>query len=344
MNLKGLRIAQIIDTLDVGGAERVTVDVSNMLVAQGVIVKLVVIRHIGPLLEQVDPKVQIEVLNFQSKTDLKSWRNLISALKENDLIHVHMRHTYGRVKLASILGRIQVPIIFHDHWGASGVPLYLKWIFKPEWYIGVRQESTLWAQDRLKINSGHIFCQPNTIYRSNQFNEEVDYKYDLLLVGNIRRIKNIEFAIQLANRLNLSLDIVGQVVDQAYYNELKDVCINGNVRFITDISDVFSILGCYRMALHTAISETGPLVLLEYLKAGLPFLSYFTGEVARQLKTIMPELVLEHFDLPEWELRLNAMLHHPPESSELQAIFHTHFGPEKYLQGLIKIYQCALAS
>lgn len=318
-----------------------------MLVAQGAVVRLIVIRHVGHLLEQVDPRVQLEVLNIKSKTDLKGWRKLISALKGNDLIHVHMRHTYGRVKMAWLLGRISNPLIFHDHYGDirlnPSAPTYLNGIFKPSWYIGVSEELSHWAINRLHLKQEQVFCLPNTILRSAAVTEN-DRKIDLVMVGNIRRTKHIEFAIQMANTLNVSLDIVGQITDEAYFNELKAMCLNDKIRFLTDVSDVFPILGQYRMALHSATSETGPLVLLEYLKAGLPFLSYQTGEVARQLKTIMPEMILDHFDLPEWKERLNSMLHHPPEPSKLQDIFHAHFGPDKYLQDLSKIYQCALAS
>jgi glycosyltransferase involved in cell wall biosynthesis len=349
MPLQNLKIAQVIDTLQIGGAERVAVDISNMLVEQGAEVHLIVIRQAGALLEQLDKRVQIKELKFYNKTDIKGWFRLARALRGHDLIHVHMRHTYGRVKLVQVFKMTRTPVLFHDHFGdikfIKGVPFYLKGIFKPFWYIGVSAELVRWARssEALHLTDKQSFVLPNTIFRMRH-KQRPSSKNGLVIVSNIRRTKNIEHAIEVSNQLGMPLDVIAQVIDEDYFNELKSQSKGQPVRFITDVSDVFPILENYQLALHTAKSETGPLVLLEYLKAGLPFLTYRTGEVAEKMAQLKPEMVMENFELDAWEKRVRLLLETPPDKDELQQIFQEHFGPERYLEQLKNIYECALYS
>lgn len=339
-----MKILHCLDTLAVGGAERVGIDACNLLVKnENYKVELLLIREGGPLIEALSNEVPVKVLGFYKKTSIKGWISLINALRGFDIIHVHMRHTYGRIKIASMLSGLNTKIIFHDHFGDiehnKSVPIYLKGFFKPKYYIGVSQELTLWARNFLKLNHKSIWVLPNTIARPVKTNANKNRQKVLVMVSNLRKTKNIEFAIELAKLSGLKLDIYGQVIDLDYFQELKNLNVDNNINFITDVNDVFPYLHNYRLAIHTAKSETGPLVVMEYLKSGTNFLAFNTGEVIRQIKEDLPRNVLYDFNVSNWLNSIKSLLTNSIPEDRLKEVFELYFETDSYLKNLINIYK-----
>ena len=52
-----------------------------------------------------------------------------------------------------------------------------------------------------------------------------------------------------------------------------------------------------KVGLHVSKSETGPLVLLEYMCKSMPFIAYDTGEIAQHIKINFPSLIKDNFDM-----------------------------------------------
>ena len=67
-----MRVLQIIDSLEAGGAERMAVSYANVLVDVIGFSALVATRKEGALLEQMDSKVTYLFLNKKSKLDFKT--------------------------------------------------------------------------------------------------------------------------------------------------------------------------------------------------------------------------------------------------------------------------------
>jgi glycosyltransferase involved in cell wall biosynthesis len=340
-----LKVLQCIDTLAVGGAERVVVDICNLLYHDRQYdVTLLIIRHKGPLISSINSNIRVIELNLDSKFSLKGWYSLIKSLYGFDLIHVHMRHTYGRLKLGTLFGRIKTPVIFHDHFGDiehnKQVPKYLKGIFAPRYYIGVSRDLSNWAINNIIRSSDNVWTLPNTIARNFDFANQKYTSGQMVMVSNLRDTKNIEFAIKIAKLMNLKLDIYGQINDKSYFHKLKESAFGFPIKFITDVSDVFPFLSNYQLAIHTAKSETGPLVIMEYLKAGISFIAFDTGEVIHQIKDLYPQLIMTNFNEYEWIDRINYLLKNPVEKDVLIDSFESKFGEKAYINRLKEIYQC----
>lgn len=344
-----MKILHCLDTLAVGGAERVGIDACNLLSEdQDHSVSLLLIRHGGPLMEALNAQVSVSELKFYRKTSIGGWLGLIKALRGYDIIHVHMRHTYGRVKLATMLAGIKTPIVFHDHFGDiehdKTVPAYLDKQFKPKFYVGVSKDLSDWAIDTLQLSPQNTWNLANTIARELSPNPQEERSRDLVMVSNLRETKNIEFAIQLAKVSGLELDIYGQIIDSDYYKALKISAQGYPIQFKTDVSDVFPFLHQYKLAIHTAKSETGPLVAMEYLKSGTSFLSFNTGEVVRQIKGDFPQLIRTDFEESNWLGAIKDFIQNPIPKASLKAVFEKRFGPEAYLKKLKGIYQWVVAN
>ncbi len=116
------------------------------------------------------------------------------------------------------------------------------------------------------------------------------------------------------------------------------------VQIITDCNNVDPLLKNFDLALHTSKSESGPLVLIEYIAQCVPFVAYNTGEVAEILKKEIPEIILSFFNTDIWVKQISSMLHTPANEAKikLENIYQNYFSPEKYYQQCISIYEQVL--
>ena len=69
--------------------------------------------------------------------------------------------------------------------------------------------------------------------------------------------------------------------------------LNNHVNFIFDCNNIQNILFKYDYAFHCSTSETGPLVLLEYMAHGIPFLTGNTGHIINFLKRKLDLLIID---------------------------------------------------
>jgi len=170
------------------------------------------------------------------------------------------------------------------------------------------------------------------------------------MVGNFRRQKNYEFALELFKKLeDYELHIFGWVVDENYHKRIlqfvKANKLEKKVKIINDCKDIGEIIHHYSIAMHTALSESGPLCLIEYLSAGLPFLSFDTGSVVESVKEECPEMVVDTWNINTWLERLRVI-----EGQYLYFqdkciyMYKREYSEEEYVKKCLKIYNTVLSS
>lgn len=338
-----MKILQIIDTLNVGGAERVFVDMCNILYENDINVAALFLLEQGVLGNNLNLKIpKIELKRFNKWSVFKMYK-CSKVLREHDIIHCHCRHVYKYIRLVDLLFFTSKKIIFQDHYGSINIdkkpPLLFNSILKPSYYIGVSAVLTTWAKESLNIKDKFIFLLQNIIVKNNLVNISPNKTFDFILVSNIKLIKNQLFAVKLSNSFNKNILVVGQIHDVNYYQQLLKEKTD-NIEFSHQINEVQTILNNAKIGLHTSKSETGPLVLIEYLAQGLPFLAYETGEVASVLKPYFPEYFIDNFDENNWIERINILLNEKPDIEKLNMVFEKHFGKQQYFDKLNDIYRC----
>jgi glycosyltransferase involved in cell wall biosynthesis len=104
-------------------------------------------------------------------------------------------------------------------------------------------------------------------------------------------------------------------------------------------TDASSQISASRIGLSTSISESGPLVLIEFLARGIPFLTFKTGEVANLISKYYPEFVIDNLLLEEWVDRIHCILSKKYEKKDLVEIYKNHFSPENYYTQTKVIYK-----
>jgi glycosyltransferase involved in cell wall biosynthesis len=337
-----MKILQIIDKLDIGGAERVFVDMCNILQEhQQDVTAMLLLENKGELVSEL--KVRLISLNRKNKWSLNTMYRCSKIIKKYDVIHCHFRHVYRYIALVKKIFFIKSKIILHDHYGSididKSVPFLFDSFLKPDYYIGVSKSLTEWAETKLKVAPENIFLLENIIIQ-HKSKQQLAERYDLILVSNIKKVKNNLFGVKIAAQINKSLLLVGQNQDNTYFQKTKSEIKTDNIVINSDITEVQTILHNAQLGLHTSISETGPLVLIEYLAQGLPFLAYETGEVAKILKPHFPEYFIDNFNIEEWKKRLELIMNSVPDTQKMEEVFERYFGQTQYYKKLENIYRC----
>jgi glycosyltransferase involved in cell wall biosynthesis len=276
-----MRIIQIIDSLEAGGAERMAVNYANALVGEIEFSGLVATRKEGSLLNQIHPKVSYLFLNKKRQLDIGALFRLRSFVLKNKVSHIHAHST--SFFLAFLLKCIcpSLKIIRHDHYGnneflASRPRFALRvtaYFFNG--VIAVNQRLKNWSETELKAK--------NVIYLPNFPSTEIGVEEHTLLNGaegkrivslaNLRPQKNHFLLLEVALKLKYShsdwtFHLVGKDFEDEYSGEVKrlieDYSLVNNVFLYGSKQDVGNILSQSDIAVLTSQSEGLPVALLEY--------------------------------------------------------------------------------
>ncbi|WP_439151532.1 glycosyltransferase [Winogradskyella sp.] len=353
-----MKIIQVIDQLNVGGAERVLVDISNLLHEHGHDVTVLCLLDESVLDTQLNKQIPIIYLRRKNKFNPIYIIRLYKVLKQFNVIHIHLRQVLRYVSLlfyVTQIGKKKV-VLFHDHYGKINEDKSIseslrKAIKKCTGYIGVSEQLKDWAVSN-DLNPNVL--KLSNIVRTSLKNEKINLSLNtvnIVSVGNFRPQKNYEFLIELIKVLPHSyrFTIYGQIVDTDYYNKVIALIDNNNiadrVSVVTNCNSVHSKLLQYHLAIHCADSETGPLVAIEYMSKNLPFITYNTGEVAKQVKTVFPEFIQNDFIVNSWIDSINdIVLKRDIYVNQLSKFYEENYSEENYLKQCLSIYESLLNS
>lgn len=341
-----MKVLQVIDILDVGGAERIFVNMCNLQYINGVDTSILVFGRKGKLETKLLKEIPKVDFKRKRKYNIAEWYTLSKILKRYDIIHVHMRHNFVYIKLITTIFRVHTNVILHDHSSNfNNVSWALKNLLKPKYFIGVSKQLVQWSKKTLGVKDNNAFFLYNTVVKEEVYESTRD-KTDIVVVGNIKPGKNQLFVINLIPQLNMNVTFIGKVHDLSYFKKLQTridtLSLGDKITFLTDIDNVQRELPKFKLALMPSTKESGPLVLIEYLAQDLPFVSYKVGEVSDLLENEIPEFFLSNFQEELWVEKIKKISNH--EGLELGAIYDRLFSPSKYIQLCTDIYQKVLNS
>ncbi|TDD95205.1 glycosyltransferase [Flavobacterium cellulosilyticum] len=291
-----MRIIQIIDSLDAGGAERMAVNYANALSDKIEFSGLVVTRKEGPLLRQICDNVSYLFLNKRSSIDVQALYKLRKFVQENNVTMIHAHSTSFFFAFLLKLSIPSVQLIWHDHYGDSEflnqrptISLKLCLLFF-NGIIAVNQKLKTWDEEKMHFK--------NVIYLPNFPSTEIEGKHDTVLFGikgkrilslaNLRVQKNHFMLLEVAKRIKLShpewtFHLVGKDFEDDYSKQIKKLIIAFNLEKSVFIygskQDIGNILTQSTIAILTSQSEGLPVALLEYGLHKLPVVVTAVGEI-----------------------------------------------------------------
>jgi glycosyltransferase involved in cell wall biosynthesis len=292
-----MRIIQIIDSLEAGGAERMAVSYANSLAKKIAFSGLVVTRKEGPLVHQIDAGVSYLYLDKKGVLDLKALFRLRKYVKDH---HVAMVQAHSTSFFLAFFLRLICPsvrLIWHDHYGDSEFlaerPRFVLRLVIPFFsgIIAVNQKLKVWSEQQLHFK--------NTLYLPNFPSEENTVLEQTLLSGvagkrivclaNLRAQKDHFLLLEVAKKVqqthpDWSFHLVGKDFNDGYSQKIKDLVVayhlEKNVFLYGSKEDVSHILNQSAIAILTSQSEGLPVALLEYGWHKKPVIVTDVGEVS----------------------------------------------------------------
>ena len=293
-----MRIVQIIDSLETGGAERMAVNYANALSEKIEFSGLIASRKEGLLLNQIDKNVSYLFLKKKKKIDFGAVFRLRNYLNNNniDIIHAHSSSFFIAVLVKIILPKIK--IIWHDHYGISqDLSSRKSWSLKigSLFFTGIISVNSAlrdWAKSYLWCSN--IIYFPNFILDSSISNEKINLNGSegkrIICVANLRPQKNHILLINAANVIkdkfpDWTFHLFGKDFNDSYSDQLKkkvnDLQLQNMVYFYGTTNNVnASLLQC-QIAVLPSLSEGLPLAILEYGLNRLPVIATNVGEISK---------------------------------------------------------------
>jgi glycosyltransferase involved in cell wall biosynthesis len=291
-----MRIAEIVNNLEFGGAERLVTDLSLELQSRGHQLYIFSVRGGGPLSE-VLAGGGIDVCNLDKK-DGFSWaalHRLATLLKSNriDVVHTHnpLTHHYG--VLAGKLAR--VPAIVNTLHGLLNINgfgrdriIYELSTALTDRIVAVCPAAEDYFRKTLRLTRAPIHLINNGISTERFARIEPASRADGIVLGTVARLVPVKdqttllraFAQLQRKHRNCRLEILGDgPLRESLESLSRQLAISDHVRFFGAGLDVPAFLQGVHLFVLSSLSEALPLTMLEAMAAGLPILATTVGQI-----------------------------------------------------------------
>lgn len=304
-----MRVLQLIDSLDTGGAERISVNLANVLVGKIEASFLCATRKEGTLKASLSKQVSYLFLNKKKTIDILAIIKLFKFVKKNNINIVHAHST--SFFLATII-KCMVPkikIVWHDHYGNSE---FLKErndkmlkccsVFFSQILV-VNSALKQWALNHLKtdkVNFLSNFSIQDTIEPQTQLAGKKHKR--IVHLANLRPQKNHKALIRafkcvLKKYPDWTLHCVGKDFLDDYSKQIKRMALKeeykASIFFYNSKPDITHILSQSDIGVLSSNSEGLPLALLEYGMSNLPVVSTNVGDCGIVISNLNEGILVE---------------------------------------------------
>lgn len=292
-----MRILQLIDSLDCGGAERMAVNYANML-ADDHVSFICTTRFEGMLKKHIKDNVGYLFLNKKHALDFSAIKKLSTFIKRNNINVVHAHSTsFFTATLIKIFNK-NVKLIWHDHYGNSNFLPNRKFkvlkasSVKFDGIITVNDVLEKWAEHHLKCKNVSMLNN-FVLLNKNEIRETTLKGTDgkrIVCLANLRTQKDHFMLIDAFKKVHeydskWTLHLIGKDKKDSYSSKLKEkilqLKLNNYVFIYGSKSDVYHILSQSDVGVLSSKSEGLPLALLEYGLAKLPVVATNVGDCSK---------------------------------------------------------------
>ncbi|MDO6758772.1 glycosyltransferase [Tamlana sp. 2_MG-2023] len=296
-----MRVLQLIDSLNAGGAERMAVNYANALATRLEGSFLCATRKEGLLKASISKDVEYLFLNRKKTIDITAIKRLSTFVKEHhiDVIHAHAT-SFFLATLVKILNP-KLVLVWHDHYGNSEFlenrPLFVlkkcsRWF---NYIITVNTNLEAWAKNNL-LNTPVAYL-PNfaQVTSSKQQTTLKGVKNKrIVCLANLRPQKDHlnllkAFKKVLKKHSEWTLHLLGKDFQDDYATEIKGFIsknnLEENIFLYGSCTDVNHILRQGDIGVLASKSEGLPLALLEYGLAKLAVVATQVGDCHKVIST-----------------------------------------------------------
>lgn len=356
-----MKVLQLIDSLQTGGAERMAVNYANLLV--GLVDKsyLCTTRLEGALKNTLHKDVGYVFLNKKHVIDFKAIKKLNTFIKTHNITVVHAHSTsYVQAAILKFFNN-NVNVVWHDHNGnrnsnglLENIVLKVCSLFFNK-VIVVNANLKLWAEKNLFTKN---------IYYLSNFSVLEEEKQQTVLKGNdgkrivclanLRHPKNHilllkAFKKNLNTESNWSLHLIGEDFNDAYSNRIKTYIIENELEervFLYGLKqDVKYVLSQCDIGALSSSSEGLPLSLVEYGLAKLAVVATNVGDCNKVISKKTEGILVNSNSVDLFSEGLLHFINNETERKQAGEMLYknvaNNFSAKKNLEQLISIYNKA---
>jgi len=353
-----IRVLQLIDSLEAGGAERLAVNFANGLVENAEASFLCTTRAEGMLKDTIDPAVGYLFLKKKSNLDFNALFKLNSFVKANGINVIHAHSTsFFLATLIKIL-HPNIKLVWHDHFGDSeflqnrpkGILKFCSKYFDHIFCVN---------QDLLKWSKKKLHCR-DVSYLQNfailQYAEPVTELSGLsgkriICLANLRPQKDHitlfkAFQTMVSKYPDWTLHCVGKNFDDDYSQEIFDFIkhnkLDRHIFFYGSCPDIKHILHQSDIGVLASKSEGLPLSLLEYAHVGLPVIATDVGDCKKVIDSPAKGILIEPESALELADAIKRHIESPTKRTEsaqaLQQSVQLNFSIDAVIRTVIEVY------
>lgn len=331
-----MRILQLIDSLDAGGAERMAVNFANVLSGTIAFSGIMATRKEGVLKQEIEDLSTYAFLNRESKFDIKA---IFLASKFIKRHKIEILHAHGSSYFFGVLVKLfhpKIKLIWHDHYGNRAVDAKQKHVLRLCSFffskiLTVNEELKLWSLQNL--NCKDVFFIPNFSDLKTTEEKTVlkgENKKRIVCLANLKPPKNHITLLQafIASRIytrNWTLHLIGKDSNDAYSNDLKSVIkekgMENSIFIYNACQDIKFVLSQATLGVLSSTYEGFPVTLLEYAEAKLAVVSTNAGYCKKLIHHTSNGLLFSPLDSDTLSNHLLYLINNP----EICANFATQF-------------------
>jgi L-malate glycosyltransferase len=332
-----IRLLLVVDSLEVGGAERQVVDLAGALRRKGygITVACSVAGDLSGALEEAGVPVR-PLLKRLAKRRLSlayAWR-LRRLLKgeQFDLVHAHIYASIAAAAIATL--ETDVPLVITEHTEASWQDWRARWVSR--WVyrraariIAVSTPIRRRLIERDDVHPDLITIVPNAVASASEPHADAPLPTELRkrpLVGVVARLqpeKGVSSFLKAAARVAPQFPEAHFVVagDGPFRQELvaltENLDLGSRVHFLGFRADASALMRSLDVLVAPSLTEGSPLVTLEAMAAGVPVVASAVGGIPDQVRHDKEGLLVPPGDTHALGNALLALLRDPPRARRL---------------------------
>lgn len=285
-----MRVLQLIDSLNPGGAERMAVNIANALSRVGVESFMCATREEGKLKSELEEEVSYIFLRKLSSLDFSALSRMRRFIKKHEMTHIH---THTTSYFFAVLLKISLPkiiVVWHEHQGSrittkrsNNLALYFCSVFFSG-IIVVNRELESWCLKNMATRK--VFYLPNFV-PSFSLKEIREKEKTIVCLANLRIPKNHQvllkaFSIVHSKHPDWKLKFLGTDFKDSYSVDLQKIIekekLESSVIFAGNSTLLIKELSSAAIGVLSSDSEGLPMAILEYGSAGLPVVCTDVGQ------------------------------------------------------------------
>jgi glycosyltransferase involved in cell wall biosynthesis len=357
-----VRVVQIIDSLWVGGAEKLQVTFARAATEHGLKASLIVLRNYPgtPIPEQVrEAGAEIIELDARRLTDPRRFLKLLHYLRREkvEVIHAHLTYAILLGTLAARLSGIPIVASIHntepDHWGKLEI-FFLRHLVQRVIAVGTAIAEAY--QPKLGNKAIEIVANPvaavpaigqeqiNSLRASLMGDPSRPF---VLTVGRLEPQKGLPDLLEAAARVrqhvpNVFFAIAGTgTLKDELNSQIESLGLSGTVQLLGVRDDIPALLAACDTFVISSHWEGLPIAMLEAMSAGRPIVATSVGDIPNVLNA-QSGLLVPPRKPEELAAAIQSMLADPQRAQQMgqaarQYVEQNH-SPAAWLEHLYQIY------